>query len=83
VSATIGHWHYIPAANINRLQQTILNAQLTGEPVPDEEFEAWVHLQYLERGFSKSGFKGWAKFKGELISLNPNEKDAITATVKR
>jgi hypothetical protein len=33
-----------------------------------KELEAWVFQQYLDHGFNRSGFKGYASFKGHLGS---------------
>jgi len=40
----------------------------------ETELKAWVYQQYLDHGFSRSGFKGFAKLKGHVTNQIPVKK---------
>jgi hypothetical protein len=40
----------------------------------ETEMKAWVYQQYLDHGFSHTGFKGFTKLKGHVANQIPVKK---------
>jgi hypothetical protein len=49
----------------------------------DEAFEAWVHQQFLDLGFSNFGFKGWSKLIQSMVFVRSDLEDDIIKTVAK
>lgn len=49
----------------------------------DESFEAWVHQQFLDLGFSNIGFKGWSKLIQSMVFIRSDLEEDIIKTVAK
>lgn len=70
--------------NVGMIKPTSTNSTTLVRPRSEsEQFEAWVHQQYLDLGFQGNDFIGFKKLRGQLVKQRPTKIKEIRAAIKK